>query len=84
MARVLVIGSGQQIEGLDEVGPGVAGLARGLFQPLPSPMGRYRGRIARPKPAVPGPGACPGPSPAGKGAGRCATDRSQDRECVYL
>src|SRR6516164_5453362 len=31
-ARVLVIGSGQQIEGFDEVGPGVAGLARGLFQ----------------------------------------------------
>src|SRR5262249_1985584 len=33
---------------LDEVGPGVAGLARGLFQPLPSPQwGRYRGNIAR-------------------------------------
>ena len=52
-ARVLVIGSGQQIEGLDEVGPGGAGLARGLFQTLPSPIGACRGRISRLEPVSP-------------------------------
>ena len=49
-ARVLVIGSGQQIEGLDEVGPGVAGLARCSSPPVA--MGSYRGRIARLEPLV--------------------------------
>jgi hypothetical protein len=36
--------------------------------PSRRPWGLYRGNIARPKAAVPGPGACPGPGAAGKGA----------------
>ena len=38
-----------------------------LICPSRRPWGRYRGNIARPKPAVPGPGARPEPGAAGKG-----------------